>query len=386
MSGRLRRRAVTAAMQRTRTSAAARFQHDHGDRFGGQGADMVGRRTGLTAVHAGNDGSRASPGLGRVSMARRRLLLTAFTSVSSLALAGAGLAGPAWAAAGHGAAAQGAAGQGKACSAGAHTLSPPGAHVYPDTGNGGYTSVHTDVHLVYDATTNKFLPGNHVVLTDRATQCLTSFSLDFERKSANTADGPDMTVNSVTVNGHAATFTFVQPTYPGDPNGQDDPDPQAHQASQNNPVGGPDNNPLPPACAPELLDTDVPADAMDGTPCPENKLVITPQAPIKNNSTFTVVVNYTGRPGVHNDGDGTTEGWFRAAGGSFVTTEPVGTEDWMPLNDYPAAKPTYDFYDTVNADKTTIANGDLVSTTQNAPDANFAAGSTTYHWHSSAPI
>jgi hypothetical protein len=61
--------------------------------------------------------------------------------------------------------------------------------------------VHTDVHLVYDATANKFLPGNHVVLTDRATQCLTSFSLDFERKSANTADGPDMTVNSVTVNG-----------------------------------------------------------------------------------------------------------------------------------------------------------------------------------------
>jgi hypothetical protein len=149
-------------------------------------------------------------------MARRRLLITAVTSVSALALAGAGLAGPTWAAA---------AGHGGACSAGAHTLSPPGAHVYPETGNGGYTSVHTDVHLVYDGAANKFLPGNHVVLTDRATQCLTSFSLDFERKSANTADGPDMTVNSVTVNGHAATFTFVQPTYAGDPNGQDDPSP-----------------------------------------------------------------------------------------------------------------------------------------------------------------
>ena len=105
-------------------------------------------------------------------MARRRLLITAATSVSALALAGAGLAGPSWSAA---------AGQGGACSAGAHTLSPPGAHVYPDTGNGGYTSVHTDVHLVYDGAANKFLPGNHVVLTDRATQCLTSFSLDFER-------------------------------------------------------------------------------------------------------------------------------------------------------------------------------------------------------------
>ena len=52
--------------------------------------------------------------------------------------------------------------------------------------------------LVYDATSNQFLPGNHVVLTDRATQCLTSFSLDFERRSANKTAGPDMTVRSVT--------------------------------------------------------------------------------------------------------------------------------------------------------------------------------------------
>ena len=86
------------------------------------------------------------------------------------------------------------------CSAGAHTLAPPGSHLYPETGNGGYTSVHTLVHLVYDAATNQFLPGNRVVLTDRATQCLSSFSLDFERKSANTKAGPDMTVQSVTVN------------------------------------------------------------------------------------------------------------------------------------------------------------------------------------------
>src|ERR1700747_3081171 len=141
-------------------------------------------------------------------MAKRRLLVTVITPLSAVALAGAGLAGAdqaarltAAAARGKRPAGQGAAGQGRACSAGAHTLSPPGAHVYPDTGNGGYTSGHTDVHLVYAATANKFLPGNHVVLTDRATQCLTSFSLDFERKSANTADGPDQTVKLGTVNG-----------------------------------------------------------------------------------------------------------------------------------------------------------------------------------------
>src|SRR5207302_6746166 len=100
-----------------------------------------------------------------------------------------------------------------------------------------------------------------------------------------------------------------------------------------------------------------------------NKLVITPRAPVEKGGAFTVVVSYTGRPGVHDDGDGTTEGWFTATGGSFVTTEPVGSEDWMPLNDYPAAKPAYDFYDTVNAGKTTLANGKLVSVTRHAPDA-----------------
>ena len=272
------------------------------------------------------------------------------------------------------------------CSAGAHTLALPGSHLYPETGNGGYNSVHTLVHLVYDAATNEFLPGNQVVLTDRATQCLSSFSLDFERKSANTKAGPDMTVQSVAVNGRPASFTFVQPTYPGDPHGQNDPNPAAHEASQTNPVGGPKHNPLPPACSPELPNPSTRPGALDGTQCPANKLVITPATPIANDSMFTVTVRYTGRPGVHNDGDGTTEGWFRAPDGGFVTTEPVGSEDWMPLNDYPEAKPTYDFSDTVSAGKTVLANGVLISVTHNPVSGEFPGGSITWDWHSPAPV
>ena len=268
------------------------------------------------------------------------------------------------------------------CASGARTLSHLGDHVYPDMGNGGYTSLHTDVHLVYDAPSNQFLPGNHVVLTDRATQCLTDFSLDLERSSVLGADGPDLTVQSVTVNGEPASFRFVQPTYPGDPSGPDDPDPLAHQASQVTPVGGPDHNPLPPACSPQLTADD--ENAQNGEPCPANKLVITPDHPLRNRSVFQVSVAYTGRPGVHLDGDGSTEGWFRndqpVGDGGFVTTEPVGTEDWMPLNNHPSAKPTYDFYDTVNAGRTAIANGQLLSTTSNTPDASFPDGSTTFHW------
>ena len=271
------------------------------------------------------------------------------------------------------------------CASGAHTLSHFGDHVYPETGNGGYTSLHTDIHMIYDAPSNQFLPGNHVVLSVRATQCLTDFSLDFERTSVDPVNGPDMTVNSIVVNGRPAAYKFVQPTYPGDPNGQDDPNPLAHAASQVNPVGGPHKNPLPPACTPEVTGG---VNAQNGDQCPANKLVITPLRSIAAGDKFRITVFYTGRPGVHTDGDGTTEGWFRndspPGDGGFVTTEPVATEDWMPLNDHPSVKPTYDFYDTVNAGKTAIANGMLLSTVHNPPDAQFPAGSTTWHWHSPA--
>ena len=314
-------------------------------------------------------------------LSRRSFHAALIALTSSICLTAAGLVAPALAAggtAGHPA---------RHCTPGARTLAPVGSRLYPDTGNGGYTSVHTAIHMVYDATTNNFLPGNHVVLTDLATKCLTSFSLDFERTSANTHAGPDMAVSKVLVNGRPASFTFAQPAYPGDPNGPNDPNPAAHEASQFNPVGGPDHNPLPPACSPELMTTD-PAKmtSLDGTQCPANKLVITPARAIRNRSTFTIAVYYTGRPGVHNDGDGTTEGWFASSDGGFVTTEPVGSEDWMPLNDYPTAKPTYDYYDTVPAGKTAVGNGILLSRTKHGASAEFPAGSVTWHWRESSPV
>jgi hypothetical protein len=135
------------------------------------------------------------------------------------------------------------------CSSGVRTLSKLGDRVYPDQGNGGYVSVHTDLHIFYAALTNQFLPGNHADLTIRATQCLTDFSLDFERTSA-LPNGPNMAVSSVAIDGAPATFDFRQPTYPGNPNGPDDPDPLAHAISNQNPVSA--TNPNPPACSPQV--------------------------------------------------------------------------------------------------------------------------------------
>ena len=274
----------------------------------------------------------------------------------------------------------------EACSAGAHTLAPAGSRVYPEMGNGGYTSVHTEIDMVYDASSNEFLEGNHVALTDRAEECLSSLSLDFERSSADKRLGPSMRVESVEVDGQPAEFEFVQPTYPGDPNGQQDPDPSAHEASEQDPVGGPEANPLPPACTPELTSESEPKLSQDGEQCPANKLLITPPADIPNGSTFTVTVFYSGRPGVHDDGEGGVDGWFRASDGGFVDTEPVGAEDWMPLNNYPSQKPTYTFHETVPAGRVAVDNGMLLGSTNNPPDAQFPEGSVTWNWESAAPI
>jgi hypothetical protein len=286
--------------------------------------------------------------------------------------------------------------QAPACGPGARTLSQPGNRVWPELGNGGYKSIHSDVHTVYDAPTDKFLPGTRVELTQQATQCLTEFSLDFDRRNGvsptATTPGPDMTISSITIDGVPATFAHKQPTYAGDPNGWDDPDPLAHQASNTNPVSA--TNPNPPACAPTGNSA-----AAQGVPCGETKLVITPAQPIADGATFKVVINYTGQPGIRLNPSLGNEGWFKnnspAGEGAMVTSEPSGTMAWMPLNNQASVKPTYDIHTTVNYDpalpdeqnRVAVGNGRLVSTVVNAPDANYpSGGSRTFNWHSAEPI
>jgi Peptidase family M1 domain len=284
------------------------------------------------------------------------------------------------------------------CTPGARTLVSPGDRVYPEAGNGGYKSVHSDVYLQYDAIADQLLPGTHVDLQQRSTQCLSEFSLDLDTNSGFTVVvnnqpvdvGTHLTVGTVTINGQPATFTFKQPTYPGDPKGQDDPDPLAHRTGIEIPVGP--NNPNPPACAPfraqPRANRTPPDPEANDLPCPATKLVITPAAPIPNGTDFTVTVNYTGRAGQRAQGDGRAEGWFRPTNyqGAMVTSEPMGSMTWMPLNDHTRVKPTYDIYDTVTKGKVAIGNGRLVSTGDNPPDANFPNGSTSWHWRSPEPV
>ena len=282
------------------------------------------------------------------------------------------------------------------CTPGARTLVKPGDRVWPELGNGGFQSIHSDVFINYDAVTNKFLPGTHVELMQKSTQCLSEFSLDFDRKSSISSTaavpGSDMTVQSITIDGVPATFRHAQPSFPGNPKGPDDPDPLAHAASNTNPVSA--TNPNPPACAPAGN-----AAAQQGVQCGETKLVITPAQPIPAGTNFKVVVNYVGQPGIRVNPSLGNEGWFKsntpAGDGAMVTSEPSGSMAWMPLNNHVSVKPTYDVHSTVNHDpaaapgvnRVFIGPGRLVSKVVNPPDANYpATGSQTFNWHSAEPI
>ena len=282
------------------------------------------------------------------------------------------------------------------CTPGARTLVKPGDRVWPELGNGGYQSLHSDVFIDYDAVTNKFLPGTHVELMQKSTQCLSEFSLDFDRKSSISSTaavpGSDMTVQSITIDGVPATFVHRQPTFPGNPNGPDDPNPLAHAASNTNPVSA--TNPNPPACAPAGNNA-----TQQGVQCGETKLVITPAQPIPAGTNFKVVVNYVGQPGIRVNPSLGNEGWFKsntpAGDGAMVTSEPSGSMAWMPLNNHVSVKPTYDVHSTVNYDpaaapgvnRVFIGPGRLVSKVVNPPDANYpTSGSRTFNWHSAEPI
>ena len=114
-----------------------------------------------------------------------------------------------------------------------------------------------------------------------------------------------MTVQSITIDGQPATFTFKQPTYPGNPNGPDDPEPARARRVELNPVSA--TNPNPPACAPQVGNTL----AAQGAPVPGEQARDHARGADPGRRRLHGPLNYTGRPGVHVDGDGSTEGWFR---------------------------------------------------------------------------
>ena len=131
-------------------------------------------------------------------------------------------------------------------------------------------------------------------------------------------------------NGQPASFEFVQPTYPGDPNGQNDPDPARARGLEREPRQRDEPEPAGVLAAGQRQRPE--RHAVPGQQARHHAV----GADRGGRQLRRATIDYTGRPGVHVDGDGSTEGWFRVNttaapnDGSFVTTEPVGTASWMP--------------------------------------------------------
>ncbi|WP_156322490.1 M1 family metallopeptidase [Leucobacter musarum] len=176
-----------------------------------------------------------------------------------------------------------------------------GDSLFTGIGNTGYDVSHYDVQLRYVADGSITAT---TTITAQAPEALRSFSLDFE----------GLTVDSVLVNGNAATFTRTE-----------DPATSAY------------------------------------------KLIITPTAPVAAGE-FTVAVSYSGTPVTHTDPDGSPEGWVPTSDGATALGQPVGTMTWIPSNNTPADKATFDFAITIptqigGKDAAAASNGELISRT-----------------------
>jgi aminopeptidase N len=109
------------------------------------------------------------------------------------------------------------------------------------------------------------------------------------------------------------------------------------------------------------------------------ELTITPPAGLRKGREFTTRVLYGGHANYVNDPDHSKDGWIPTDDGAFVVNEPQGAPTWFPANDTPKDFATYDFAITVPEGKTALANGRLVSTTDNG-------ATTTWRWAESSPM
>lgn len=163
--------------------------------------------------------------------------------------------------------------------------------LFPEFGNGGYDVGRYALELDVDKAHN--LKGR-AVINARAGRALPGLMLDLS----------GLTVDSVRVNGAAATFS-----------------------------------------------------QSDG------KLRVRPARAIEAGAKFAVVVAYHGTPRAIPDPSSDDPGilplgWInRGAGVSYVVSEPVGAGSWYPVNDVPFDKATYSFAITVDKPLTAVANG-----------------------------
>ncbi|MGV1046924.1 MAG: M1 family metallopeptidase [Solirubrobacterales bacterium] len=102
---------------------------------------------------------------------------------------------------------------------------------------------------------------------------------------------------------------------------------------------------------------------VDGEPARFNrgrgKLKLRPRTPVARGERFTVAIRYQGRPRKVTDPDGSQEGWYRTDDGALAVGEPVGTAAWLPCNNVPADKASFEISISVPKALKAVSNGRL---------------------------
>lgn len=91
------------------------------------------------------------------------------------------------------------------------------------------------------------------------------------------------------------------------------------------------------------------------------KLAIVPARPVAKGTVLAATIRYAGTPPKVVDPDGTEEGWYRTDDGAIAVGEPQGTAAWIPCNDVPGDKASFEFELTVPRGLKAVANGRLRS-------------------------
>jgi aminopeptidase N len=109
------------------------------------------------------------------------------------------------------------------------------------------------------------------------------------------------------------------------------------------------------------------------------KLVVHLLDPIPKGQRFKLTVFYAGRPRTIVDPDGSSEGWYPTADGALAVGEPEGTAAWLPCDNVPADKASFEAELIVPTGLEAVSNGRLA-------EVRHEPGRTSFQWEEAAPM
>jgi aminopeptidase N len=110
-----------------------------------------------------------------------------------------------------------------------------------------------------------------------------------------------------------------------------------------------------------------------------DKLVVHLSPAIPQGQRFKLTAFYAGRPRTVIDPDGSAEGWYPTADGALAVGEPEGTAAWLPCDNVPADKASFEAELIVPQGLTAVSNGRLTKVGKEPGRRNF-------HWVEGSPM